>query len=206
MTDSSRRRFLCGLGAGLCPGMTGPVQAAAPLIPPRPPDWQRTGTQLDRQLTRLVPFLDMHCPATGEQWQGFFSGGGSADDVTAVQIDWFLRDWRERISVSTCPRLVWGLAAIAAAALTRGGSGRITILSGYRTPRTNAILKGAAPDSFHMYGRAVDFRVDGLSAEETARLARHLEIGGVGRYPVSDFTHIDSGRVRTWQGSRSVQS
>ncbi len=199
MTAPTRRRFLCGLGAGLWTGMAGPVQAAAPLIPPRPPDWQRTGTQLDRQLTRLVPFLDMHCPATGETWQGFFSAPARGD-IAAAQLDWFLRDWRERISVITCLRLVWGLAAIAAEAITRGGSGRITILSGYRTPRTNAILKGAAPDSFHMYGRAVDFRVDGLSAEETARLARHLEIGGVGRYPVSGFTHIDSGRIRTWQG------
>ncbi|MCY4005711.1 MAG: DUF882 domain-containing protein [Rhodobacteraceae bacterium] len=195
----SRRTVLGGLAASGAALAGWPSVAAPPQVPPRPPAPHRVGTRLDRMTSYLTPFLDMHCPATQENWQGFFAGAADSRGAQ-YQLDWFLRDWRERISVTTCPRLFWGLAAIAAEALTRGGSGRVTILSGYRTPRTNAILKGAAPDSFHMYGRAVDFRIDGLSSEETVRLARHLEIGGVGRYPVSDFTHIDSGRVRTWQG------
>ena len=53
-----------------------------------------------------------------------------------------------------------------------------------------------------MYGRAADFRLAGVSAAETASIARALEIGGVGLYPAEGFVHIDSGRVRRLTGRR----
>ena len=104
--------------------------------------------------------------------------------------------------MSICKRVLYGLAAVRAEARRSGARGPIEILSGYRTPRTNARLAGAAADSLHMYGRAADFRLAGVSAAAAASIARALEIGGVGLYPAEGFVHIDSGRVRRWNGNR----
>jgi hypothetical protein len=74
------------------------------------------------------------------------------------------------------------------------------VLSAYRTPATNRMLArtmfGVADNSQHLYGRALDIRVDHIEAAMQA--ARDLRRGGVGWYPRSGFIHIDSGPVRNW--------
>ena len=81
------------------------------------------------------------------------------------------------------------------------GAGRATILSAYRTPATNRMLArttfGVADNSQHMYGRAIDIRLD-AHLEDAMRAARAMKRGGVGWYPRSHFIHIDSGPVRNW--------
>ena len=76
------------------------------------------------------------------------------------------------------------------------------IISGYRSPQTNAALRrsstGVAEHSFHMQGRAIDVRLAGYATSELHGLARTLGQGGVGFYPRSDFVHLDSGPVRYW--------
>ena len=76
------------------------------------------------------------------------------------------------------------------------------IISGYRSPKTNAWLAsmsdGVAQHSLHMEGKAVDIRLEGVSVRALGRAARGLKAGGVGQYPESDFVHVDVGRVRTW--------
>jgi uncharacterized protein YcbK (DUF882 family) len=76
------------------------------------------------------------------------------------------------------------------------------IISGFRSPRTNAFLRangrGVAEHSLHLLGQAVDIRMPGLGLRDLYRAALSLRGGGVGFYPVSDFVHIDVGRVRTW--------
>ena len=80
----------------------------------------------------------------------------------------------------------------------------VTVISGYRSPTTNALLRGehehsgVASKSLHMQGMAIDIRIAGrsLAAVHTAALAQRG--GGVGYYPASDFVHVDVGRVRTW--------
>ena len=76
------------------------------------------------------------------------------------------------------------------------------VISGYRSPRTNAFLRangrGVAEHSLHLLGRAVDIRVPGLGLQDLYRAAVSLRGGGVGIYPASDFIHVDVGRVRTW--------
>ncbi len=76
------------------------------------------------------------------------------------------------------------------------------IISGYRSPRTNAQLarnsSGVAKRSLHMEAKAVDLRMPGVRLSHLRRAAVSLEAGGVGYYPRSGFIHVDTGRVRFW--------
>ena len=78
------------------------------------------------------------------------------------------------------------------------------IISGYRTPQSNAILrkkkKGVARNSFHMYGKAVDIRLPGYRLKNLKRTAVKMRAGGVGYYPRGKFIHLDVGDVRSWWG------
>ena len=77
------------------------------------------------------------------------------------------------------------------------------IISGYRTPETNAMLrkkmKPAAPNSFHVKGMAADIRLPGCAVADLRRVAVTLKKGGVGFYPRSRFVHVDVGNVRYWR-------
>jgi uncharacterized protein YcbK (DUF882 family) len=79
------------------------------------------------------------------------------------------------------------------------------VISGYRSPKTNAMLaknsSGVAKHSLHMDGLAVDIRLPGRDLSSLHRAALSMKAGGVGYYPVSDFVHVDVGRVRQWTGS-----
>jgi uncharacterized protein YcbK (DUF882 family) len=76
------------------------------------------------------------------------------------------------------------------------------IISGYRSPTTNAYLRtvsrGVAEHSLHMDGKAADLRLPGWGAFAVRSVARDLRIGGVGYYPRSDFVHVDVGPIRYW--------
>ena len=78
------------------------------------------------------------------------------------------------------------------------------IVSGYRSPATNADLRkhsdGVAKNSLHMQGRAIDIRVEGLNIKRIGNAARAMQRGGVGYYSRSNFVHLDTGSVRTWGG------
>lgn len=76
------------------------------------------------------------------------------------------------------------------------------IISGYRSPTSNALLHrisaGVAEHSQHIEGKAVDIRVPGRNLSLLRKASMALKVGGVGYYPVSDFVHVDVGRVRYW--------
>lgn len=78
------------------------------------------------------------------------------------------------------------------------------IVSGYRSPATNADLRkhsdGVAKNSLHMEGRAIDIRIEGLDTRRIRNAALAMQRGGVGYYERSDFVHLDTGSVRTWAG------
>lgn len=76
----------------------------------------------------------------------------------------------------------------------------ITINSGYRTPRRNSRIEGAALNSMHIYGKAADIVVRGIEPWQVAEMAKHFNGGGVGLY--GRFTHIDTGRIREWLGRK----
>jgi len=76
------------------------------------------------------------------------------------------------------------------------------LLSGYRTPQSNAILRsrrnGAARNSLHMTGQAADLRLRSRSAGQIAKAAIACAAGGVGHYSGANFVHVDCGTPRTW--------
>lgn len=78
----------------------------------------------------------------------------------------------------------------------------IVITSGYRTPATNQALskEGAAKNSMHLYGKAVDLYIPGVPAKDISALSAYMRLGGVGFYPDKGFTHIDTGKRRVWKG------
>jgi len=81
----------------------------------------------------------------------------------------------------------------------------IHVISGYRSPETNAMLrkrgKGAAKNSYHIQGKAVDIRLPGYRTSVLRRTAFKLRKGGVGYYPHQKFVHIDVGPIRYWKGT-----
>jgi uncharacterized protein YcbK (DUF882 family) len=76
------------------------------------------------------------------------------------------------------------------------------IISGYRSPFTNAQLRKnshwVADHSYHLQGRAIDIRVEGVSSSTIRNTALTMAQGGVGYYPRNNFVHLDTGKYRTW--------
>jgi hypothetical protein len=88
------------------------------------------------------------------------------------------------------------------------GKGKLVINSAYRTPAYNATLPGAAKNSQHLVGRAIDvsFQSIGNSRAEQikfAQLAVKNGFVGFGLYPDAgnQFMHIDTGRGRVWKSA-----
>jgi uncharacterized protein YcbK (DUF882 family) len=82
------------------------------------------------------------------------------------------------------------------------GQKPIEIISGYRSPDTNAMLNrksnGVAKRSYHMQGKAIDLRLPGVPLKTLRKVALGLQRGGVGYYPKSNFVHVDTGPLRSW--------
>lgn len=190
----SRRHLLCSLSAGLAmPFLAGPARAGV--------EAPATGGRLDELISTIAPHLDVVNVNTGEHLVTDFVGSGGYDDRALHGLDWFFRDWRQDQGAVMDRRIYWGLAAVADYARQQGASGRITLISGFRSLATQRLRSGgAASSSFHMSGQAADIQVDGMPAEEVTGYARWLGMGGVGHYPGEGFTHMDTGPIRVWQG------
>jgi uncharacterized protein YcbK (DUF882 family) len=121
------------------------------------------------------------------------------DHEALQRVNRFLRDHRTGDIHPIDPRLLDLLYNVQRLS---GSRGVFEVISGYRSPATNAMLRrkssGVAGRSLHLEGRAIDVRMTGLKTRELSRIALHLKQGGVGYYPKSDFVHLDTGRFRTW--------
>ncbi len=143
--------------------------------------------------------LSLHNTHTGESLEEVYWAKGRYLSEALSDIDYILRDHRsgdiKRIDV----RL---LDLIHAIGLKLDAQEPFHIISGYRSPRTNAFLRkcgrGVARNSFHLYGKAVDIRLPECPLSLLHRVAIEMRGGGVGYYPRPNFVHIDVGRVRSW--------
>jgi uncharacterized protein YcbK (DUF882 family) len=138
---------------------------------------------------------------TGEQLESEYFRGGAyiPDALAAVQV--LLRDFRNDQQHVIDPKLMDYLYDVAR---RMGVDPVFSVISGYRSPQTNAQLRersgGVARHSLHLEGRAVDVRLAGVDCADLAGRALELARGGVGYYRKSDFVHLDTGAFRTWKG------
>ncbi len=143
-------------------------------------------------------YLNLYSINTGESLRVAYWIDGEYIESSLREINWLLRDYRSGEVAQIDIRLLDLLYLI-----TRlPGKERVEIISGYRSPSTNAYLhrvkRGVAKDSYHTRGRAVDIRLEGMSLSQLRDLAVSLRAGGVGYYPRSGFVHLDTGPFRCW--------
>jgi uncharacterized protein YcbK (DUF882 family) len=138
---------------------------------------------------------------TGETLDTVYWSGGRMRPESLGRLDWIFRDHRASSVLPIDTRLYDLLHELAAAASVPP---RYQIISGYRSPATNAMLSarggGVSSSSLHMQGRAIDVRLEGIPTARLRDLALERRRGGVGYYAGSDFVHLDVGRVRSWAG------
>lgn len=138
-------------------------------------------------------------PHTGDRLRLTYFERGLYIEDALQEIDYVLRDYHTGAVHPIDPALLDQLYELK---LRLGVSRPFNVISGYRSPETNANLRrhsdGVARHSLHMQGRAVDIRLDGMSARHIRDAALSMGRGGVGYYSASNFVHIDTGDVRTW--------
>lgn len=176
-TCVNRRRFLQFSAAGLGALASGPVLA------------------LNRERC-----LSLYCPATGETLRMVYwtpTDGYLSESIQ--ELSYTLRDHHNDMVKRIDTKLLDVLYGLQLKLQPRQP---IHVLSGYRSPQTNAMLRrrshAVAKDSYHMYGRAGDIRMPDRDFSTLHRAAVSLHAGGVGRYRRSRFVHVDTGPVRHW--------
>ncbi len=176
----NRRSFLklsCGAGAGL---------VAAPAL----------ATVLPHLNERALAFYNTH---TGERVTTTYWADGQYLAEGTMGINRVLRDHRSGEVHAIDQRLfdiLFNLQRMT------GERGEFHVISGYRSPASNAALRrhsnGVAKGSLHTVGKAIDIRLPGSALSDLRRAALSLRAGGVGYYPASEFIHLDTGAFRSW--------
>ena len=143
----------------------------------------------------------MYSGRTGERIDMIYWVEGDYIKDAVREVNHFMRDWRtddvKKIDLRT-------IDIMAAAHNLLDINEPYMLLSGYRSPKTNAMLRsrsrGVAKNSLHMKGQAADLRLGSRSVSQMARAAAACQGGGVGKYSGSNFVHMDCGPVRSWGG------
>ena len=178
--DISRRKILQGcIAAGFVTAVPGTAVAGRMAMP-----------------HYKVHLVNAH---TDESFKGVYRIGNRYLPEAMRRINVFMRDFRTNDVFRIDPTLIDILASLQ---VRSRHNGPIEVLSGYRSPKTNAMLRkassGVAKNSYHMKGQAADIHIPGYSTRRLRNIAKGLEVGGVGYYPRSDFIHVDTGDVRSW--------
>lgn len=150
--------------------------------------------------TRSLKVYYVH---TGEKAEIAFKQNGRYLPAGLQKLNVFLRDWRHNEPTKMDPRLfdlIWQVYQ------ATGSNEYITVVSAYRSPATNSMLRsrskttGVAKKSQHMLGRAMDYFIPGVPLKKLRYIGMRYQIGGVGYYPTSGspFVHMDVGSVRHW--------
>ncbi len=145
--------------------------------------------------------IRLYSGRTGESIDTIYWVDGTYIPEVLAEITHFMRDVRTGDRKRIDPRTI---DILAATHRILDVSEPYMLLSGYRSPATNAALRarsrGVARDSLHMRGQAADVRLRSRSVSQMARAAEACASGGVGRYSRSNFVHMDCGPIRTWGG------
>ncbi|MFT4717458.1 MAG: hypothetical protein ACI932_002659 [Paracoccaceae bacterium] len=143
--------------------------------------------------------VSMRSGRTGESIEMVYWIEGKYIKEALKEVNHFMRDWREGSTVAMDSR---NIDIIAASHQLLDTTEPFQMLSGYRSPRTNAMLRsrgrGVAKNSLHMKGMAADLRMNSRSVGQVARAGYACNSGGVGKYSRSNFVHMDCGVIRTW--------
>jgi len=176
----SRRRFLTA-GVGLI---------GAAMLP-------KAALALPAKGERKLSFFNTH---TGEKLKTVYWADGRYVPEGLREVNKILRDWRTG-DVAPIDRDLLDLLSTLRGTLDAEAK-PLHIISGYRSPKTNGMLRSksgaVASKSLHQVGKAIDIRVPGIDLDHLRKAARSLKLGGVGYYPAQDFVHVDTGRVRFW--------
>jgi uncharacterized protein YcbK (DUF882 family) len=141
--------------------------------------------------------IKLHNAHTGENFDGPYRDEHGPIAAAMEDLSHLLRDHHsgQQIAIDV------GIVDFVADVMDGVGAGHATVLSAYRTVATNRMLAkttfGVADNSQHIYGRALDIRLDSR-LEDAMQQARAMRRGGVGWYPRSRFIHLDTGPVRNW--------
>lgn len=145
--------------------------------------------------------IRMYSGRTGERLDMIYWIDGQYIKDAVKEVNYFMRDWRTDQAKNIDLRTI---DIMAAAHNLMDVNEPYMLLSGYRSPQTNAMLRsrsrGVAKNSLHVKGQAADLRLSSRSVSQMARAASACSAGGVGRYSRSNFVHMDCGVVRTWGG------
>jgi uncharacterized protein YcbK (DUF882 family) len=148
--------------------------------------------------TRRISLLNLH---TNEHLDIEYCREGAYLPDAMSAIERVLRDFRNGARHAMDPPLMDYLVEVAR---TLGVEPAFSVISGYRSPQTNASLRehstGVAQHSLHMQGRAIDVRMKDIDCADLAAHALAMKRGGVGYYRASNFVHLDTGPFRTWKG------
>lgn len=147
---------------------------------------------------RHLSFYHTH---TGKRLNIVYARNGAYDQKALNRINNFLSDFRTGDIVKMDPELLDLIYEVRSAL---GSGGAYHVVSAYRSPETNEMLRGrskksgVAKKSQHLLGKAIDVRLEGVETRALRDQALALRRGGVGYYEASDFVHLDTGRVRSW--------
>ena len=179
------KRALAGL-------LSGPLLALVALAPNSTESAKANGE------TRTLNLIEPH---TNESGTFTYMVNGSYDNAVLDKLNWFLRDWRHDEQIHMDPKLfdvLWEVYR------ESGSTQPVEILSAYRSPETNAMLRRrsrlVAEHSMHIQGKAVDAHFQDVTTAKIRDIAMRMQDGGVGFYPtgITPWVHIDTGSVRYW--------
>ena len=189
MINKSKRDFLASCSV-----------AASGLILPTGFAWASSD---DQDFWNLPRQLRLYRPDINEAVSEVYWADGKVVEAGYLRICQLLRDIHVNESVYMDIRLLDLCRAVQGYMEFYGFKRPLIINSGYRSAKTNARTEGAAKNSMHISGRALDFSMPDVPSNYMGSLASHYQGGGVGFYPGNGFTHMDTGSVRYWVGGSS---
>lgn len=147
---------------------------------------------------RQLSFYHTH---TGKRLNVVYAREGHYVPSALEEINHFLFDFRTGDAAEMDPELLDLIYDVREAL---GSDSTYQVVSAYRSPKTNEMLRGksqksgVAKKSQHLLGKAIDVRLEGVKTAKLRDQAIAMKRGGVGYYEASDFVHLDTGRVRRW--------